>query len=1001
MKAGMKRMGKTISAAFVVMVMMTAIMGCGRSAGESAEYQGAVSPFVSFRDIPGVTAQEIAAVETLQQAVLQRQTDALIYGMTAASEAFAGEDGEVHGFTALFCNWMTDLFGIPFKPAIYEWGDLIGGLENGTIDFVGNLTASDERRKTYFMTDPIARRSIRYIRLANSRPLDEIASTRPLRHAFLKGANTLNLVSPHLKNEYISFFVDDYGTVYDMLKNGEVDSVIIEGPAEAAFDIYGNVVSSDFFPLIYTPVSLSTRKPALEPVITVVQKALETAGTTRFLVALYNNGQQEYLRHKLFTQLSEEERLYIRDHPVVPFAAETDNYPVSFYNAREKQWQGIALEVLKETESLTGLRFRRVNNERAGWTTILGMLENGEVSLTTELVQSAAREGKFLWSDAVLMMDNPALISKPDYPNIQLNEIPYVRVGLIKDYGHTESFWGWFPDHSNTAEYESSLAAFNAMDRGEVDMVMTSNHALLIMTHFMERPDYKANIVFNFPFKSTFGFNKDEVVLHSIVDKALRLVDIETISNHWMRKTYNYRANVAEARLPWLIGASVLSLVVLSLILIMFFRKRYEGKRLGILVAEKTATLTEALEQRKAAEEAARTASEAKSRFIANMSHEMRTPMNVIVGLTDLMLEEDAVSTKAKEALKKINIAGTTLMGLISDVLDISKIEAGKLDLVPVAYDLPSLFNDIVTLNMIRIEGKPIVFNLNINKNLPCTLFGDDLRVKQILNNLLSNAFKYTKEGTVTLNTDYRHEGSNVWISFSVSDTGIGIRAEDLPRLFSDYNQVDTGANREIEGTGLGLSITKKFVELMDGEITVESEYGKGTTFHVLIRQGFVTSTPIGTETAENLRNFCYADTKKLVQERLIRSDLSYARVLVVDDFPTNLDVAAGMLRKYKMQVDCVTRGQDAVDLIAAGTPVYTAVFMDHMMPGMDGMESTAAIRAVDTEYAKTIPIIALTANAVAGNEQMFLDNGFNAFLSKPLNVMTLDSVIHRWIKKK
>jgi CheY-like chemotaxis protein len=353
-------------------------------------------------------------------------------------------------------------------------------------------------------------------------------------------------------------------------------------------------------------------------------------------------------------------------------------------------------------------------------------------------------------------------------------------------------------------------------------------------------------------------------------------------------------------------------------------------------------------------------------------------------------------------------------------VLDISKIEAGKQDLNPVQYDVASFLNDIITLNMVRIAEKPITFKLDVKEDLPCTLFGDDIRVKQVLNNLLSNAFKYTEQGTVTLcvtasknftteNTEKAEKNiktpsSSVveyWITFSVSDTGIGIRKEDVAKLFSDYNQVDTKANRKIEGTGLGLSITKKFVEMMGGKITVESEYGKGTTFRARICQGFVTDVPIAKETVENLCSFRYTDKKKQEQGKVVRADLSHARVLVVDDFPMNLDVAAGMLRKYKMQVDCVQSGREAVDRIAAGEPVYDAVFMDHMMPGVDGVEATATIRALGTDYAENIPIIALTANAIAGSEQMFLDNGFNAFLPKPFNVMTLDSMVMRWVKQK
>jgi CheY-like chemotaxis protein len=303
---------------------------------------------------------------------------------------------------------------------------------------------------------------------------------------------------------------------------------------------------------------------------------------------------------------------------------------------------------------------------------------------------------------------------------------------------------------------------------------------------------------------------------------------------------------------------------------------------------------------------------------------------------------------------------------------------------------------------MIRIGEKAITFKLDIHEDLPAKLFGDDLRIKQILNNLLSNAFKYTQKGEVILSIKSQHEPSpdapvNICLSFTISDTGRGIKQEDITKLFTDFNQVDQKANRAIEGTGLGLSITKNLVEMMGGEITVESEYGKGTSFHVRLQQGFVADTPIGKEVAESLTRFRYKDKRKETQGKVERMDLSHVRTLVVDDFVSNLDVAAGMLRKYKMHVDCVESGKDAVERIAAGTPVYNVIFMDHMMPGMDGIEATKRIRAIGTDYAKNVPIIALTANAMAGNEQMFLDNGFNSFLPKPFNIKLLDKVIKQW----
>jgi signal transduction histidine kinase/CheY-like chemotaxis protein/HPt (histidine-containing phosphotransfer) domain-containing protein len=401
----------------------------------------------------------------------------------------------------------------------------------------------------------------------------------------------------------------------------------------------------------------------------------------------------------------------------------------------------------------------------------------------------------------------------------------------------------------------------------------------------------------------------------------------------------------------------------------------------------------------------AESASEAKSHFLANMSHEMRTPLNAIIGFAEMELgkEKDRnIKSETLESLEKIYSSGVTLLGLINDILDISKIESGKFELVPVNYDMPSLLNDTVVLNVVRIGSKPIVFKLDIDEALPARLFGDELRVKQIFNNLLSNAFKYTKEGTVTLRIRCERDDAGVWINAGVSDTGIGIKGEDIERLFNDYNQVDTKSNRSIEGTGLGLAITRRMAEMMNGSIYVESEYGKGSTFTVRLLQGFVSDAVIGKELAENLREFRYTMARQDRNKQLVRAHIPYAKVLVVDDVATNLDLARGIMKPYGMTVDCVTSGPAAIDLIRKGESRYNAIFMDHMMPGMDGIEAVRIIRnEIDSEYARTVPIIALTANAIVGNEELFLNNGFQAFLTKPIDIIKMNDAINRWVRDK
>ena len=392
-------------------------------------------------------------------------------------------------------------------------------------------------------------------------------------------------------------------------------------------------------------------------------------------------------------------------------------------------------------------------------------------------------------------------------------------------------------------------------------------------------------------------------------------------------------------------------------------------------------------------------ASKAKSMFLANMSHELRTPLNVIVGLAELQLEE-RLSQPVEDNLRKINNAGNTLLSIVNDILDISKIESGSFTLTPVEYHVASLLNDTVVLVTSRIGEKPVAFRLNVSDDLPSRLYGDDLRVKQILNNLLSNAVKYTHKGIIELNVRCIREGDHhVWMEIDVKDTGIGIRPEDVKKLFSEYNQVDTHANRSIEGTGLGLAITKRLVENMNGDISVDSQYGFGSIFRARIRQGFVNDTPIGYTVVENLRKLRYNENKRHFASTLLRADLSYARVLVVDDLQVNLDVAAGLMRKYKMKVDCVLSGQAAIERIKNKKPVYNAIFMDHMMPEMDGIEAADIIRSLDTDYARSIPIIALTANAVVGTEELFFEHGFQAFITKPIDIMRLDSVIMEWVK--
>jgi len=402
----------------------------------------------------------------------------------------------------------------------------------------------------------------------------------------------------------------------------------------------------------------------------------------------------------------------------------------------------------------------------------------------------------------------------------------------------------------------------------------------------------------------------------------------------------------------------------------------------------------------------AEAASRSKSAFLATMSHEIRTPLNAIIGLSDIELQKE-LSTDARTNLEKIHNSGDALLAIINDILDISKIETGNFDLIPVDYDVPSLINDTVQLNIVRIGSKNLIFKLKIDQTIPVRLFGDELRIKQVLNNLLSNAFKYTEKGNVVLTVSWEKRGDDAWVVFAIQDTGQGIRQQDLPKLFSEYRQLDAKANRHIEGTGLGLSITKNLVSLMNGRIGVDSEYGAGSTFTVQLPQRIVDETPIGEAIAQNLESFRFKDVHHNQSLRLARSYMPYGKVLVVDDVETNLDVAKGLMLPYGLSIDTAASGLEAIEKIQAvgngdEASRYDVIFMDHMMPGMDGLEAVRIIRNdLPGNYGRTVPIIALTANALTGNEKMFLAHGCNAFISKPIDIMQLDTALNTWVRDK
>ena len=392
----------------------------------------------------------------------------------------------------------------------------------------------------------------------------------------------------------------------------------------------------------------------------------------------------------------------------------------------------------------------------------------------------------------------------------------------------------------------------------------------------------------------------------------------------------------------------------------------------------------------------AENASAAKTAFLAKMSHEIRTPMNAIMGVTEIQLRNEALEPQVRESFAIIYNSGNLLLGIINNILDLSKIEAGKMELTPVEYEFVGLINDIVQLNAMRNNSKSIKFELYIDENIPMKLIGDEIRIKQILNNLISNAFKYTEKGKVKLSIFAENEGENTILILQVSDTGCGMSREQVNKLFTtEYIRFNLEANRSIEGTGLGMAITHHLVQIMNGKIFADSKMGKGSTFTVHLPQKNTGTGILGEERAKDIM-MLRIDKSNIKNLQVDFEYMPYGKVMVVDDVESNLYVAREMMSHYGLSVEAVSSGFEAIDRIKKGE-VYDIVFMDHMMPKMDGMETTKILR----EFGYTQPIIALTANALIGQAKIFMRNGFNDFISKPIDIRQLNTVLNKFIRNK
>ena len=522
----------------------------------------------TYKDIPGVTAEEIAAIESLKAA-----KGKFSYGSLLSSEAFPLSDDSYGGFTGKYCKLLSELFGVEFAFEIHEWDDLMANLDSGTIDFTGELTATEERRRNYLLTSPIAERLLRIFMHVDSDEIRTEADAAGHKIGFLEGSITADSIRKAYPKPFTQVDVADHATAAKMISSGEIDAFVEEATADPIFAKYDFIRSAIFFPMVHEPVSMMAANHELAPVIAVVDKYIAAGGLDR-LYDIYQEGEFEYAKYKLHQSFTVGEKTWLddlkrRNAPIL-VAYERDNYPVNFYNEKEKEFAGIAVDVLKEIGRLLDVRFEIGNTDAALWADMYEKTKSGEIPMVAQLLQSEVRKEHFIWSAIPYSHSYYAIMSKADFPNLVGYQVKRHTVGAVGKSGHIDIYRELFSDTRNLREYDSFEQCLDALEKGEVELLMASEHMLITQTHYREKPGFKINIKLNVSMDSYFGFHKDEEILCSIISKAQQYVPTEEIETIWMGKAFDYSKKLAEDRAFYLtLFAGVVSLILLMTLVLL------------------------------------------------------------------------------------------------------------------------------------------------------------------------------------------------------------------------------------------------------------------------------------------------------------------------------------------------------------------------------------------------------------------------------------------------
>ena len=1246
----------------ILLSTILSITGCNKVSEETLD----IYSITTYQDIPGVTQEEIDAIEALKA-----KNDVFSYGHLITTESFKLTDGTYAGFTIEVCGLFSDLFHTQFSPKAYnEWADLKDDIDNCITDFSGEFTHTAQRMQIYEMTTPIAGRSLNIYSLTSAPAITTESDINGMRVGFFDGVAAINMIfALYPDSSFAVVDVPSFTSAAGMLLSGEIDAFVTDSVSDTMFEEYDYIRSREIFQFAYSPVSITTKDPELQPIISVIDKYLD-AGGMEIMFELYREGSYEYKKHRLNQSYTDEERAYLADlnqrNAQVNAVLMHDAYPASFYNSVEKRYDGAAYDILGEVSALTGILFNTdCMPVEKPLSDILAALKSGDVSMMPQLLYSESRKNDYIWSDVSYITTNFALLSKSDYPGLQPFQVYYATVGTINKSVHEEVFKELFPDHEKMIAYQTGDEAFDALERGEIDLLMLSETMLLVQTNYREKLGYKVNISFGKELDTFFGFNKDEIILRSIFDKSLAYIDIKGIEENWLSRTFDYQSKMLRDMTPYIILFVTLLLAALFVVLLFYIKNRRINKNLEETVQKRTlelenktaalstiydsipdlvfskdvnsiytscnpsfeqfAGMTEAeligksdkeifkideemaalfieadkkvltgqkiekieelstypdgsqrlletfktpliqngeviglmgisrdITERKEAEtilekrlkqqelmaalsqdfisndnideminkslqmtgkfmdisrillikyenlalyyqyewcnssgrakhkhgtilpvddfgakltsdfsqrlithfnlddndregfvqyydledietflmlpvyaddefwgvlefdqcesytpwtisdinlgtmiagvlsgvithqnmearlveakEIAEQNSRAKSDFLSRMSHEMRTPMNAIIGMTSIGKSSNDIERK-DYCLGKIDSASTHLLGVINDVLDISKIEAGRFELSNTDFNLEKMLIKITNVVNFRIEEKGQNFTIKVDDDVPLAIVSDEQRLSQVITNLIGNAVKFTPDkGAISLFVRKIAEENGIYtLQFEVRDTGIGILEEQQKKLFTSFEQGDGSVSRKYGGTGLGLAISKHIVEMMAGQIWIESRIGEGSRFIFNIR----------VEEGHN-------------QTNLLRSDINLRdlRILAVDDEEDVREYFLSLAKSHELHCEVAASGMEACEMIDTRRS-YDVFFVDWKMDGMDGIELTKWIKH---KYSNNSVIIMISGADWSYIEPEAKQAGVDRFIPKPLFASVITECIYECV---